>query len=414
MPYDYDPQLKKCTVRGAPIFPTEIFTIADQIEILDMSGCHLSALPDNFGDLVNLRIAFFAHNDFTEIPAVLANCTKLEMVGFKSCKISTFGDNRLPAGIRGIILTDNQLTELPTSIGQYTQLQKIMLAGNQLQSLPRELLLCQNLELIRVAVNQLPEEPDWLFQLPKLGWYSDASNSYSYNTHLPVLTEYSWRDITLGEQIGKSAHNTVFKGTLPDGTAVAVKLFSNSLITDGTPEDDMATSLLAGTHANVIGSLGKLINAPDNQAGLIMPLISSRFTTLGLPPDLRTLTRDTYPADTIFSAAFIIQVAHDVAAALGHLSSRGIMHGDIYAHNILSDARGESYLGDFGAASTYKPDSANLRQKVDVLGFGYLLEDLLNHAVTAADPTLQKVHDAKAVCLAPKYADRPTFFELTL
>jgi Leucine-rich repeat (LRR) protein len=197
LPYTYDPVQKKCAVPNAVVFPSEIFEIANKIEILDMSGGQLSSLPDTFGDLTHLRIAFFAHNNFTEIPRVLASCPALEMVGFKSCKISTFGDNCLPENIRGLILTGNDLTTLPASIGNYSHLQKIMLAGNKLRALPHELLACQELELLRLAVNDLTEAPDWLFELPKLAWYSDASNGFSDTKDQPALPEYSWQSSCL-------------------------------------------------------------------------------------------------------------------------------------------------------------------------------------------------------------------------
>lgn len=47
------------------------------------------------------------------------------------------------------------------------------------------------------------------------------------------------------------------------------------------------------------------------------------------------VTRDTYPEGASFSAPFIAAAACGVAAAAAHLHSRGISHGDLYAHNIL-------------------------------------------------------------------------------
>src|SRR5687768_8303365 len=78
---------------GLTSFPAEILDLADTLEVLDLSGNRLTHLPDDFGRLRHLQIAFFSDNDFTELPSVLAGCPALEMVGFKANRIS-----HIPAG----------------------------------------------------------------------------------------------------------------------------------------------------------------------------------------------------------------------------------------------------------------------------------------------------------------------------
>lgn len=133
---DFDQQQKKLTIRGVNEFPQEIFEYADHIEILDMSGNMLTSLPDSITTLKNMRIAFFSGNMFSEVPKALANCNRLEMVGLKSCGIESIGEDSLPTSLRGLILTDNNIAELPDSIGRHKRLQKLMLTGNELTSLP--------------------------------------------------------------------------------------------------------------------------------------------------------------------------------------------------------------------------------------------------------------------------------------
>lgn len=56
------------------------------------------------------------------------------------------------------------------------------------------------------------------------------------------------------------------------------------------------------------------------------------------------------------------------------------MHGDFYAHNILLDtSSGHALLGDFGAASVLGEEFKFRREveRMEVLGFGHLVEDLL-------------------------------------
>src|SRR5687767_1319782 len=72
---------------GLKEFPLEILDLADTLEILDLSGNRLSALPPEFASLRKLKIAFFSDNNFIEFPAVLGQCLALEMIGFKACHI---------------------------------------------------------------------------------------------------------------------------------------------------------------------------------------------------------------------------------------------------------------------------------------------------------------------------------------
>jgi hypothetical protein len=408
--YEYDPVLKKIIVRNATSVPQEIFAHAAEAEILDMSFGHLTDLPGELTRFTKLKVGFFSNNDFERIPEVIASLPQLEMIGFKSCKISSIQDNDFPKDIKAIILTGNQITQLPSSIGNYRVLKKLMLAGNKLQTLPQELLNCQNLELLRLPMNELIAFPEWIQSLPRLGWYNDGANPFHTNdrTHFDTVTSVSWHDITIGDKLGQSASNEVFHGRLQNGTEVAVKLFGGELTTDGLAIDDINACLLAGTHDHIIGGISKLIDTPDGKHGLLMPLIPNTFTKLGNPPSFTTFTRDTFPAGKTFSQQFIRTVLKDVAAAMLHCHQKGIMHGDLYAHNILSDEKGHSYVGDFGAASLYEPGSADgkLRELVDVKSFGYLIDDLLNCCPEQDTQMLQTLRDN---CLHKIPEERPTF-----
>ncbi|MBX9713975.1 MAG: leucine-rich repeat domain-containing protein, partial [Pseudomonadaceae bacterium] len=159
-------------------FPEAIFSLADSLEVLNLSGNQLSRLPDDLPRLHKLRVLFCSDNTFTEVPAVLGQCPQLEMVGFKANQIRHLPAAALPAKLRWLILTDNQLEQLPEALGQCQQLQKLMLAGNRLRELPASLAHCHNLELLRIAANQLDALPQWLLQLPRLSWLAYAGNPF--------------------------------------------------------------------------------------------------------------------------------------------------------------------------------------------------------------------------------------------
>src|SRR6478736_5443149 len=116
----------------------------------------------------------------------------------------------------------------------------------------------------------------------------------------------------------------------------------------------MAATLAAGNHPNLVGVLGKLENHPEGKPGLVFCLIPPEFKNLGQPPSFETCTRDTFPNGTVFSLKTIKIIATGIASAAAQLHARGILHGDLYAHNILVDPEGKPLFGDFGAATRYQ------------------------------------------------------------
>ncbi len=106
---------------GLTHLPPEIFDLADTLEILDLSGNALSELPDDLYRLHKLRIIFCSYNQFIELPEVLGRCSELSMIGFKANKIRHVPAKSLPAKLRWLTLTDNEIEVLPQEIGHSMQ-----------------------------------------------------------------------------------------------------------------------------------------------------------------------------------------------------------------------------------------------------------------------------------------------------
>ncbi|MBS1159408.1 MAG: serine/threonine protein kinase [Proteobacteria bacterium] len=405
---------------GLTEFPHEIFTLADSLEILDLSGNALTALPDDLPRLHRLRVIFCSGNPFAELPAVLGRCPQLEMLGFKSCRIESVPAAALPEKLRWLILTDNQVAELPPEIGQCTRLQKLMLAGNRLTALPAELAECRNLELLRIAANQLTVLPDWLFSLPRLSWLAYAGNPFCAKLPIVAVEPIDWAQLTLGEKLGEGASGIIHRAEWQADEAskpVAVKLFKGTLTSDGLPQSEMHACLAAGEHPNLIPVLGRVAEHPGEVDGLVMALIGHGFKNLAGPPSLDSCTRDIYAADAAFSLDAALRLAHGIAAAARHLHAQGITHGDLYAHNILHLADGAALLGDFGAASPVDQDDAAQAlalERIEVRAFGCLLEELLARCrpVGNGAETIQMLADLQVRCAAEILERRPLFTEI--
>lgn len=415
-----------------PTFPTEIFELGSALEQLDLSGTGLCSLPAGFGrSLPNLKIAFFSQCAFSTFPSALASCPRLEMVAFRGNGITSIPEDSLPPRLRWLILTDNKLSSLPRSIGKCERLQKCMLAGNRLQTLPDELQHCKKLALLRLSSNSLRALPDWLFSMPELAFLSFAGNPCSVSEEIALsddnklgLAHVNWSELEVQHTLGEGASGIISKGLWridPTTTEeVAVKLFKGALTSDGTPEDEMAACIAAGQHQNIIDVLGRIHGHPDEangafKGGLVMQLIPPYYQTLGQPPSLLTCTRDIYPPGATMSLDNALSILQDIAAAAAHLHYNKISHGDLYAHNILTSEDGHALLGDFGAATVHGGKVPPLVEKLEVLAFAHLVEDVLGLVTATTDEQravvgrLQHLHQW---CSAETVLARPSFKQL--
>lgn len=404
-------------INGLAEFPNEIYSLAESLEILDLSGNRLSSLPHDFGRLSKLKIVFFSDNLFTELPKVLADCKQLSMIGFKANQIERIPEGALPETTRWLILTNNKITELPPSIGKCSLLQKVALAGNLLTALPPEMANCRNLELLRISANKLDTLPDWLFDLPKLSWLAFAGNPFSETKqNIKDLNFISWNEFEIQEQLGEGASGNIYKALWRNRKEVAIKVFKGEVTSDGFPDDEMLASVLAGTHQNLVTLLGEIKEHPQQKQGLVMELIPSRFYNLGLPPNFETCSRDTFEERTHFPAGQILKIVSAIASAVRHLHAKGIMHGDLYAHNILIDEDSNALISDFGAASMYDlfDTQAKKTQQIESRAFGCLLEDLLLRiAPTDKDLKLtSQLTELKDKAMQQECPKRPLFFEI--
>ena len=406
---------------GLTEFPREIFALADTLEVLNLSGNALSALPEDLHRLHRLRILFVSDNAFTELPHALGRCAQLEMVGFKSNRIAQVPAQALPPRLRWLILTDNAIETLPEALGGCARLQKLMLAGNALRALPDSLARCTALELVRLAANRFEALPPWLLQLPQLAWLAVAGNPLCAEREAQArqgsaAPAIDWAHLQVGELLGEGASGFIHAAQWQrgDGTqdAVALKLFKSGLTSDGRPESEMAASLVAGSHPSLIGLKGRLAHHPDGRAGLVLTRVGPQWLNLAAPPSFASCTRDVYAPEAAFDADTVRQLAADVAAAVAHLHAQGLVHGDLYAHNVLwrpADGQGpaRALLGDFGAAACPPEALQPALRALDVLAFGRLLDELLARcAQTHAIGDLQQLRDD---CLQHPPAARPDF-----
>ena len=392
--------------------PREVFGLADTLDSLDLSGNRLRTLPADFGRLVGLRRLFCSHNPFDVLPAAIGDCPQLSQIGFRGCGLREVPGEALPQALRWLTLTDNRLDRLPAALGERPALQKLMLAGNRLQALPETMAGAANLELLRISANDFAAQPSWLATLPSLCWLAFAGNSFAPRRDATSVAAIRWRDLRLGPLLGQGASGHIHEAlwsTPGEARQVALKLFKGTMTSDGWPACERDACLAAGPHPNLVAGLGALVDHPDGAAGLAMPLIPRGWRTLAGPPDAETCSRDVYAPGFALATDVALRIACGVGAAVAHLHATGLLHGDVYAHNIFWDGTaGQARLSDFGAASfTTGLDQAQL-ERLEVRAWAILLGELLAHC---EDPPPDAAINLQRACAAADPSSRPDMSE---
>lgn len=404
---------------GLTSLPPEVFALADALEVLNLSDNQLTELPADLPRLRRLKVVFCSGNPFIRLPEVLGDCPVLEMVGFKACRLRHVPAASLPPRLRWLTLTDNALTSLPPQLGDRPALQKLMLAGNRLTALPDSLAGAQRLELIRLSANRLSAVPGWLIELPSLAWLALSGNPLGWENRggngdqpAAILPTVQWDSLQLDGWLGEGASGHIYRVRVAgDHRLWALKLFKGAVTSDGLPEHELAACVAAGPHGNLCTPTATLASHPDGLAGMLLPLVPTGFRPLAGPPSLSSCTRDVYASGGSLLPDVARHLLRQMTSAVVHLHARGVVHGDLYAHNILwHPETGDALLSDMGAATVLPTANAPLARALrahEVLALGHLLTEVLAR-VEGGDTVLPNVAACARACQAAKPADRPT------
>ena len=171
--------------------------------------------------------------------------------------------------------------------------------------------------------------------------------------------------------------------------------------------------MAAGSHAGLIPVRGRIAHHPEGTEGLVLELVPARFVNLAGPPSLDSCTRDVYATDATWTLPAALAMAARIASAAAQLHARGMLHGDLYGHNILHDGDGAALLGDFGAASFVGNGAqAPALERIEVRAFGILLEEWLDRCAPVDPAALRPWRDLQQRCQQEAVARRPAFGEI--
>ncbi|XP_010548098.1 PREDICTED: receptor-like cytosolic serine/threonine-protein kinase RBK1 isoform X2 [Tarenaya hassleriana] len=204
----------------------------------------------------------------------------------------------------------------------------------------------------------------------------DSSRWCCYDVLRTATSEFSSENL-----IGKGGCNKVYKGVLPDGEAVAVKILKSSSkesITDFAHEVSIISSL---NHRYIAPLLGVCAQETD--------LISVySFSSKG---SLEDNLHGKQKGKHVLSWEERFRIAVGLAEALDYLHnrcSRPVIHRDVKSSNVLLSDDLEPRLSDFGL-SMWAPTSSEFLIQGEVVGtFGHLAPEYFMYG--KAKPTIEK------------------------
>lgn len=138
---------------------------------LELSDAQRGQLPEDMRSLARLRILRISLKELRALPASVRHLTQLEEIFLRTPVLDL--DDAFPKLaslplLRLVDLRDLGLGRLSESVGEMTQVQRLLLGGNRLTALPPELSRCRGLRELSLESNWLERLPPELGQLTEL------------------------------------------------------------------------------------------------------------------------------------------------------------------------------------------------------------------------------------------------------
>ena len=158
----------------------------------------------------------------------------------------------------------------------------------------------------------------------------------------------AWGPLRLEEAVGRGAFSQVYRAVDSLGRHVAVKLLSPRLGADDLSSRvlDEGRVLASVKHPNIVVVHGA--DEHDGRVGLWMEFLHGR--TLAAEVDARGA----------HSADEAIVVGRALCGALAAVHAKGLVHGDVKAHNVMREEGGRVVLMDFGAGRSMQTSASDI------------------------------------------------------
>ncbi|KAF1329199.1 Tkl/drk protein kinase, partial [Globisporangium splendens] len=172
--------------------------------------------------------------------------------------------------------------------------------------------------------------------------------------HRKYIIDFAY--LRLIKRIGVGSSAVVYDGLLHSKTAVAIKVYTPAMITDGTVAEFSNEAALCGalSHPNIVKFYGMCVSPPT--ICLVSELCQGSLDVI-----TATIAKRSYEPRR---QQFLINIGYmiDAARAIAYLHSfsPALVHRDIKPANFLVDAQGNVKLTDFGESRRLPPACSNI------------------------------------------------------
>lgn len=185
----------------------ENFGSFERLAHLNLEMQKLKSLPDSFADLKVLSDLYLWNLPITTLPPFITKLNNLRYLWVKENSRLRGLLEEIPEDIgelvelRGLELNGHEITSIPASIAKLTKLEELNLGINDIETIPSEIGSLTNLTKLELYSNQFVSLPDEITELSKLT-YLDLSNSPLQQLptnigNLQQLTEFDALDCPL-------------------------------------------------------------------------------------------------------------------------------------------------------------------------------------------------------------------------
>ena len=186
----------------------------------------LETLPVQDGNTVkslrDLQLLGLNNNQLTSVPTGLGNLTNLTVLGLDDNQLTNV-PTQLGSltNLQRLWLHNNQLTYIPPGLGNLTNLQRLWFQNNRLTSVPTELGSLTNVVILWLAHNRLESLPPALARLTKLKRINLMNNPFGRhessihdNVIVPSSVSFILFSLT-GQKILRTAKQLIVDGVCP-------------------------------------------------------------------------------------------------------------------------------------------------------------------------------------------------------
>uniref|UniRef100_A0A0D9Y2F0 non-specific serine/threonine protein kinase n=1 Tax=Oryza glumipatula TaxID=40148 RepID=A0A0D9Y2F0_9ORYZ len=195
----------------------------------------------------------------------------------------------------------------------------------------------------------------------------------TYGTSKP--TRYTFSEVKkiarrFKDKLGHGAFGTVYKGELPNGVPVAVKMLENS-VGEGQEFINEVATIGRIHHANIVRLLG--FCSEGTRRALIYELMPNESLEKYIFPHGSNISRELLVPDKM------LDIALGIARGMEYLHqgcNQRILHFDIKPHNILLDYSFNPKISDFGLAKLCARDQSIVTLTAARGTMGYIAPEL--------------------------------------